>query len=163
MKKIVAFLMTLCLMFYSFSAFAAETAESKTTEQLVSQTTEYYEDGTYAVITVTEEVSKSTRGTVYSKAGSKDYVRRGTSGEELYRFTVHGTFTVATGVHAMCTTSSYSVNISDNAWSNKSASTYEHSNQAVGNATFTKKILFVTTDTRDCQVILSCDANGQLS
>lgn len=163
MKKVIALLMTLCLMTSAFFAFATETAESKTEKQLVSQKTEYYEDGTYAVITITQEVSKSSRGTVSSISGSKDYTRTGTSGEALYRFTVHGTFTVTTGVHAMCTASSYSVNIFNDAWSNKSASTYEYSNQAIGNATFTKKVLFVTTDTETPQVILSCDANGQLS
>ena len=163
MKKSLVFLITLFLIVSTFSVFAAEKNNAELTTQLVSQKAEYYEDGTYAVITITQEVSKTTRGTVYNTSGSKSYVHIGTSGEELFRFTVHGTFTVTTGVNAMCTASSYSVNIFNDAWSNKSASTYEYSNQAIGNATFIKKVLFVTTDTETPQVILSCDANGQLS
>ncbi|MBQ5321301.1 MAG: hypothetical protein J6K88_04510 [Oscillospiraceae bacterium] len=164
MKKTIAFLISISLLFSTFSVFAAEkTTENNTYgKKIINEEIEYYPDGSYTVITLTEDEGITPRGTVYSKSGSKKFSHYD-SNKLAWEFTVHGTFTVTTGVHAMCIASSYSVNISNNAWSNKSASTYEHSNQAVGNATFTKKILFVTTDTEDCQVILYCDANGQLS
>ena len=164
MKKTIAFLISISLLFSTFSVFAAEkTIENSTcNKKIINEEIEYYPDGSYTVITLTEDEGITSRGTVYSKSGSKKFSHYD-SNKLAWEFTVNGTFTVTTGVNAMCTASSYSVNIFNDAWSNKSASTYEYSNQAIGNATFTKKVLFVTTDTQDCQVILSCDANGQLS
>ena len=141
---------------------AANTYKHDSTN-IVRQTIEYFEDGSYITIIVTENISNITRATAYTKTGSKHYVMQNKDGDELWRFTVNGTFSVNSGVSATCTKSTYSIKITEDAWQNDSASASKSGNQATGTATFIKKLLFITTDTRECSVVLSCDKNGNLS
>ena len=104
-----------------------------------------------------------TRATTYTKTGSKYYILRNKNGAELWRFTVHGTFSVNSGVSSTCTGVSHSISITEDAWQNESASTSRSGNQAIGDATFIKKLLFITVETKGCHVVLTCDSNGNLS
>lgn len=70
---------------------------------------------------------------------------------------------IVNGKNTVCIDSSYAINITSSSWENSSASSYCSGNQAIGDATFKEKVLFVTMDTRDCHVILSCDKSGNLS
>lgn len=167
MKKFVVFLMSL-VMFTTISSTSRITAhaaaiEASTSEIIVSETTEYYDDGTYATVIVSEETSPTTRATAYTKTGNKAYVLYNKNREELWRFTVHGTFSVNSGVSSTCTAVSHSISITENAWQNESASTSRSGNQAIGDATFIKKLLFITVETKGCHVVLTCDKNGNLS
>lgn len=132
-------------------------------ETLVSETTLQLDNGMSVTILITEEPTRSTRAMTYTKSGSKYYIFRDSDGNELFRFTVTGVFTVVPDVSATCTSASYSTSISDDAWEVDSASAYASGNQAIGSATFIKKVLFVTVDTASCDVTLTCDVNGSLS
>ena len=129
---------------------------------VVSETIEYFEDGSYMTIIVTEDIP-TTKGIRSSKSGSKDYVMLNKNGNELWRFTVNGTFSVNPGVSSTCTAASCGFSITDDAWENDSASSYCSENQAIGDATFIRKLLSITVESRDCHVILTCDSNGNLS
>ena len=59
--------------------------------RMVSKAAEYFEDGSYVTITVTEEIGMS-RGTIYQKTGSREVVLHNSSGVELWSFTLHGIF-----------------------------------------------------------------------
>lgn len=166
MKKLLTLLMTTAMLAAglsgaSLSAYAEE--DNTAREKIISETTEYFEDGSSVTIIVSEESTALTRTSAYSKSGSKHFVYTDKDNNELWRFTVHGTFTVNPGISATCTEDSYSIDISDKAWHNESASTYHSGNQAIGDAVFIEKILFITTYTKCCNVILSCDSNGNLS
>lgn len=58
---------------------------------------------------------------------------------------------------------SHSYKISDSAWQYDSGSSHKYGNRAIGNGKFIRKILFVTVETRECEVTLTCDNNGNLS
>lgn len=166
MKKLLTLLITTALLAISFSNISisvhAETNDTSL-EKIISKTTEYFEDGSSATIIVTEDSSAPARSASYSKSGSRHYIFFDKDKKELWRFTVHGTFTVDPGISSTCTESSYSIIIYDNTWENESASVYHSGNQATGNAVFIKKLLFFTIDTQSCNVVLKCDANGNLS
>jgi hypothetical protein len=166
MKKLLTLLMTAALLTASFtyaSLSAHAAASDSVHETIISKTTEYFEDGSSITIIVSEESTALTHASEYSKSGSKHYVFTDKDNNELWRFTVHGTFTVNHGISATCTEDSYDIDISNSAWHNESASTYHSGNQAIGDAVFIEKILFITTFTQDCNVVLSCDSNGNLS
>lgn len=166
MKKIFSLLMATVLLAThcpTFAASARAEANIPTDERIVSQTTEYFDDGSYVNIVVTEQSTVTRSLSTYSKTGSKQYICFDKNKVELWRFTVYGTFTVDPGVSATCTSASYSVSISDDSWSNESASAYYYKNQAMGDAVFVKKLLFMTVDTQSCNVVLTCDSNGNLS
>lgn len=166
MKKLLTLLMTTAMLTVGLSGTslsARAEADNIAYEKIISETTEYFEDGSSVTIIVTEELTAPTRTSAYSKSGSKYYVFLSEDKVELWRFTIHGTFTVNPGINATCTEDSYSIDISDDAWHNESASTYHSGNQAIGDAAFVKKLLFIPVDTINCNVILSCDNNGNLS
>lgn len=154
----IVLLLSFCTFPYGVNAQVAENAE-----QIISETVEMLEDGYYVKTIVAEEISTMTTRATTTKSGSKAFVLYNNSDEELARFTVKGTFSVNSGVSATCTASSYTTSISNNAWSVKSASATKSGNQAIGDVVFIKKVLFVTTNTREAHVVLTCDKNGNLS
>ena len=165
MKKIIIhrtplFLLSLAFLITILPAYAK--ASEATKQNVISNTTEYFVYGSYMTITVTEDIP-ATRGTLSHKSGSKDYVLTNKYGNELWRFTVHGTFSINSGVSATCTAASYSVSITNDAWENESASAYYSESQAIGDATFIKKLLSITVESKSCHVTLTCDSKGNLS
>ena len=160
MKKILAMLCMTVLMVSVPAAVLAETQEDEGV--VVSETTEYQEDGSYIEIVV-RELPAVTRATT-SKSGSKTYTGKTSDGEALWSFTVKGTFSVNTGVSATCTAASCSASIKNSNWTNTAKSVKKSGNQAIGNATFEKKLLgLITTESKTCKLVLTCDKNGKLS
>lgn len=164
MKKLgLIFLSTVLLLSFCALPFGANAQVAMSNEQIISETVEMLEDGYYVKTIVAEgNPTKATRATT-TKSGSKAFVLYNNSDVELARFTVKGTFSVNNGVSATCTASSYTTSISNNAWSVKSASATKSGNQAIGDVVFIKKVLFITTNTREAHVVLTCDKNGNLS
>ena len=144
------------------SAYAETVDNEMYAEEVVSETVEYFEDGSYLTITVKQEVGIMPCGTVYEKSGSKSGVYRNKDGKEAWRFTVHGTFSVNSGVSATCTKTSYKTNITNSEWELSSASTYASGNQAVGDATFVKKQNGSAIETKSSHITITCDENGNL-
>lgn len=166
MKKLFALLMSAIMLvpiFDGLSFSANAETDNAINGNVISESTEYFLDGSSATIIVTEETDLLTRAATYTKTGSKYYILRNKDGNELWRFTVHGTFSVNPGVSSTCTAVSHSISITEDAWQNDTASSYRSGNQAIGDATFIRKLLFITVETRSCHVVLNCDANGNLS
>lgn len=166
-KKKIAIFLAAAFMFAGTVPAVTASAYTETpemcAEEIVSETVEYFEDGSYLTITVTQEVGGITRASVYEQSGSKYQILRNKDGEELWRFTVHGTFSVNPGVSATCTKASYSSSITESAWELSYASAYASENQAIGNATFVKKQNGKVVETKYSHVGLTCDENGKLS
>ena len=166
MKKIFSMVLAIVILssFCSISINAAAPSIDKSNERIISETVKYYADGSSVVITVAERVTKvADRATAYSKSGSKTYTMCNSGGDVLWKFTVHGTFSVNAGVSATCTNTSYSTSNIASGWSLKSGSSYASSNKAIGDGTFEHKVLFIVTETKSCHVVLTCDVNGNLS
>ncbi|MEE0928970.1 MAG: hypothetical protein UIG59_07230 [Acutalibacteraceae bacterium] len=141
----------------------AET-HNTTTEQVVSTTTAYLDDGTIIEIIIYEEFQNVMPiSNTYTKTGIKTYNCKNSDGTVLWWFKLSGQFDVNEGVSSVCTSSWYSHSILNNNWSLKSASTSESSNKAMAEATFIRKVLFITAETKDISLTLTCDKNGNLS
>lgn len=150
------------------SAFAApvnaQTPDTDSNEKIVSRTVEMLDDGYLLETVVTEEITEVTaRTNEYVRAGSVTRNLKNSDGDVLWSFTLRGQYDVVEGVSSVCTLAKYSYNIYDNSWSLDSASTSKSANKAIGNATFKKKVLFVTTDTKSFTLTLTCDKYGNLS
>ena len=129
---------------------------------IVSEHTQQVSDDTYVTDTIYEEPVYA-RASTYTKQGARVYTLRNSNGEALWQFTVQGTFSVTTGVSATCTNVTHSYEIYSTSWKNVSASSYRSGNSAYGNAEFNRKLLGITVETKGCSLVLSCDANGNLS
>ncbi len=166
MKKLCVYFMAAALACTGVAAVVDTTVHVEAADAaagvVVSETTEFFEDGSSLTITVTQDVGAVAYGSVYSKSGSKTYVYRNGDNEEVLSFKLHGTFSVNSGVGATCTSTSYTTSISDTAWQLDSASSYASGNQAIGDATFVKKRFGIKFDTKNSHIVLTCDENGTL-
>lgn len=160
MKKMISFVCAVVLLACGTMNVGALTETAPTTQVVVSETVEYFEDGSYITTVITEE---PTLARATTKTGSKTSTYKDADGDALWQFVVTGTFSVNTGVSATCTKASHTETIYNDSWSVASASATKSGNKAIGNATFEKEILFVTTDTVERTLTLVCSVNGALS
>ena len=160
MKKFLSVILTVILTI-SVCSFAVN-AQSAPQTKVISETVEYFEDGSSIITTVYENVSPKARANK-TVSGSKSRTAKNSSGEILWKFTVNGTFSVNSGVSATCTSSSYSAGNFSGGWELKTATASRSGNKAIAEGTLQQKILFVVTDTAQCRITLQCDANGTLS
>ena len=153
----VAVLLAVCMM----STASAQVSDFR----VISETTEVFEDGSYIVTTVSEQLmpSNSLARAGYNKTGSKTVTGYMADSSVAWTFTVTGTFVVNDGVMSACITARYSHTISNSAWSLQSGNAAKTGNQAVGSGTFIKKVSGSTVDTKTVQVTLTCDKYGVLS
>ena len=99
----------------------------------------------------------------YEKSGKRTYTAANADHKTLFTFTVYGTFSINPGVSAVCTKSSCSYTIANNAWKLENSSSFCSGNQAIADAEFVKKLLSITVEKYNAHVVLTCDANGNFS
>ncbi len=130
--------------------------ENETTSDTII---EYFDDGSYAIITITEyeNISKAS-----SKTASKTYTHKSSNDETLWTYTITGTFSY-TGSSSTCTSVTDSYTISNDYWHMDSHSCSRSGNSAYGTVTMKRKFLGITTDTISRNLTLSCSATGVLS
>ena len=128
----------------------------------VSESTQQVADDLLLVITTYEEVV-SARATRYTKNGSRTYTMINNSGQTLWTFTIEATYTITSGISSTCTSVTHSYQIYNSAWSYVRGSSYKSGNCAYGNAEFNRKLLGIVVETRNCDISLACDVNGNFS
>lgn len=164
MKKIASILLAAIVLTLLVPVFAsAETGISlpETGINDVSTYIEYFEDGSYLVITI--EQTPSARASTYTKEGHKSADFYNSDHELQWEYILVGTFQVTSGVSAVCTNSTYEYTIHNSSWSLTDHNNTYSGNVAYGTATFKKKVLFITTSTQNVDARLTCDAYGNLS
>ena len=162
MKKIFTLIFVLFTTIVSTNFVKADTNNEENDLLLVSSETTYEADGSYTVSNVYKS-SISSYGNVYTTHGNKDVTKYSASDDVLWVYTLTAYYTVNTGVSAICFDASYTYNISGSGWSFSNGSTYYDENYATGKGKFTHKLLFVTTQTVNIDITLTCDEYGNLS
>ena len=157
MKKniFISFILTIAVMISCFS-MPVHAAEEKV---VISTVVEYFDDGSYLITTITEEVNNS-RASVKSETKTSTYSN--SDGETQWTYTVTGTFSY-TGSSSTCTAVSDSYTISNDNWHMSSHSCSKSGNKANGTVTMKYKVLGITTNTISRDVTLTCSATGVLS
>ena len=162
MKKIASVLLALLML--SAPLCFSVSAENSGEIRLISTSVERFEDGSYTVTTLWEEIPAGVapNAVTSTKTGSKTKEWYDSDGEVLWSFTLHGTFTYGSGTSS-CTGASYTHSEPGSGWSLDSASTRKSGNTAYGDAEFVKKFLFITVDSATVSLTLSCSPTGVLS
>ncbi len=160
MKKIISILLALvfltCTATCSVGAIGVESLDAITTT-----TTQYLEDGSYIVTTLTQ--SASPRATTYTKNGYKTINLYNSDDELQWKYTLIGTFKVVEGVSVTCTDSTYTYEIVNDSWHLTDHTNSYSDNTAYGTAVFKKKVLFIVTKTENVNVLINCDKNGNMN
>lgn len=159
MKKLIAVLISLVL--FAVPA-CAQTVGAEAAERVISQTTEQLDDGYYMTVTLTEDIPLVSTYATENKSCTKTYTLYNNSHEELWSYSIRAYFSVNYGVSATCTAVYEFYSITDTQWSPKSTNCYYSGNVAYGEATFKKTVLFITTNTVDCEVTITCDVYGNM-
>lgn len=165
MKKLLSIALTTIILvsLFSFSASATTYGGLAENEIIVSEITEYFEDGSSITTTITQVANQNQTRATKTISGSKTATLKNADGDVLFKFKINGTFSVNVGVSATCTAVSCSASDFSAGWSLDSSSTSKSGNTAQATGIFKKKTLLITTQTREVNITLSCDANGVLS
>lgn len=148
MKKSMCLILSLIL-FLSIVPFDADAVEEKIIRLA---------DGSYFTIEI-EEYDVRSSG---AKTASKTYTYNSASGVSQWKVVLTGTFTY-TGSNATCTASSCDVTIYNSDWYMVSKTVSKNENAATADVTMGEKLLGITVRERTAALVLTCDANGNLS
>lgn len=165
MKKLLSIILTAIIFVSLFSFNSSATTYEKTADKeiIISETTEYFADGSSITTTITQFINQNQSRATKTVSGSKTKTAKNSSGDVLYKFKVNGTFNVNIGVSATCTAVSCSASDFASGWNLDSSGTNKSGNTANAIGIFKYKVLGITTKTQETQANLSCDANGVLS
>lgn len=157
MKKniFISLIMTIAVFISCFSMPVNAAQEDK----VVSTSIEYFEDGSYLVTTITEEINNARATT---KTGTKTSTYKNSDGEALWVYRVTGTYSY-TGTSSTCTSVYDSYNIYDTNWKLSSKSCSKSGNTAYGTVTMKHYTLGILTNTVSDSLSLTCSATGVLS
>lgn len=133
---------------------------SATANDMTNTSVEYFDDGSYIVITIAEQATALFA--VSTKSGSKALDYYNSNNEKEWTVTVHGTFSY-TGTSSSCTASSVSYTIYNDSWKVKSATASKSANKAIGDFTCKFYLLGIPVKTVEQSVTLSCSSTGVLS
>ena len=159
MKKTISIILTAIILVSLFSL----TTYAQSSETVISETTEYFEDGSSITTTVTQIASNNLSRATKTITGSKTKTVKNSDGDVLYKFKVTGTFTVNEGVSSTCTAVSCSASNLASGWSLSSSTKSKSGNKATATGVFEYTVLFITTITQETTATLTCDKNGTLS
>lgn len=165
-KRIFSILLTFIFVFALTPAvFAASDIEldDKNTTEII-----YLDNGSYITITlVTQDIYplslSSTNSTPFTKTGNKVVACNDKNGNLEWEYTLFAEFSVVEGVSATCTSATYTQTIYAKDWSFSNGNATKSGNTAYGIGTFKQKFLFVTIETANIDISISCDVYGNLS
>ncbi len=158
MKKVISLILVV-LMLFSVASVSVVATDSDDT---VTTTTQYFDDGSYMVVTVrTNEISTHAKsnGTADS---TKDYNYYTSSGALRWTVTLTASFTY-TGSSATCKSASVSHKIYNSAWSVKSENASRSGRTATATFTVVRTALGIVNKTVSDSITLSCSNAGVVS
>lgn len=165
-KRIFSIILTFLFVFtLTPSVLAANDIElnDQNTTEIV-----YLDNGNYITITlITQDVSPlslaSTNSNTFTKTGNKVVSCHDKKGNLEWEYTLFAEFSVIEGISATCTSATYTQTIYANDWSFSNGNATKSGNTAYGIGTFKRKVLFITVDTANIDISISCDVYGNLS
>ncbi len=160
MKKIFSILISFTLLFlFSFDTLAS----NETVKPTKYSSVEYFEDGSYIEIEITEGFSSASAiETRTTKLGSKRLTYKNSDGDIEWTADLSGTF-VYDGYSCTCTSSSLTYSIVNTKWKIPSAVASELGNKAFGDITAKYYALGLNTKTVEKTIVLTCSRYGVLS
>lgn len=152
MKKIVSILLSLVtLLSVSLTALAADTPQIMTNREVIT-----FDNGDYATIeTIIDDISVMSNERA-SRSSSKTYTYRNSAGSTLWSFTLKASFSY-NGSSSSVTRASTSYSISNSSWSCDDHYATESGNTAYGYGSFSSSI-----QSKDVELSLTCDKNGNI-
>lgn len=172
MKKLFAFIIVFVMLFSSVvlpvSAEEPNTATAQKVQEIDGTTVIYYDDGSTLTISAVQiaedQISAYSTGTGEKKvAANRVATRKDSSGNLIWKYTLYGTFSYVPGVSSTCIAASYDQEICNSEWSFSDGSATASGNKANGKGVFKQKFLFITINTDNVDISLTCDIYGNVT
>lgn len=172
MKKFFAFI-TVFVMLFSYVVLPVSAEDSshaivQRVQNADGETVIYYADG--STLTISPVQIEEDQIFLYSVPSAEKKVsanrvatNKDSNGNIIWKYTLYGTFSYISGVSSVCIAASYEQEIHDNAWSFSDGEAIKSGNMAIGRGVFKRKFLFITTDTIDIDISLTCDIFGYIT
>lgn len=163
LKKFFAILISLVVFAGVFACpvYAKDSQAAATAPKAdVSQSVEYFEDGSYMVTTIIQ--SEISLLAANSKTSTKSVDFFASNNEKKWTASLHATFTY-TGSSCTANSSYTTYKIYDDAWKLKSSDCSVSGNKATGNFTFRHSFLGIPMTTKSTTITISCSATGVVS
>jgi len=80
-----------------------------------------------------------------------------------WKYTLYATFECEYGVSSVCANAYYVQNIYNGNWTFSNGAAYTSANTAIGTGRYVKKYLFITLDTIEVSLTLTCDVFGNVT
>lgn len=170
LKKVLAFLLMsallLSIMLIPAMAESNDSFELKAQEVVHSDdgtTTVYFTDGSRLYISAVEKNSA-----LYETASTTPEYHRTASytssdGVLQWEYTLYGTFSYVYGKSSTCIDASYTQTIYESDWTFSDGAAIKSGNTAIGNGNFKLKFFFVTVQTYEIDISLTCDVYGNVT
>ena len=124
----------------------------------------YYDDGSYLSVSPVYDVTVAgERGTASTVNVHRDATFTNSDGELEWKYTLYATFSFTYGVSATCTNASYSQTIYQGNWTFSNGNATASGATARGVGHYEKKFLFITIQSADVDITLTCDKYGNLT
>ena len=162
MRKLVSVLLVALICLGAACGVWADDGSSVNNLELVSESVEYYEDGSSLVISVYEETVR-TRSDLYNRVGRKVYKYRDANGTVLWSFAATGEFRVLEGASVTCISASCSAEVFHEAWACTRRYAETSGSWAIANGEFERSLLGIVVSSESVEVSLTCDVYGNLS
>lgn len=156
-KKAIIFAGILCLV-GSLTAHARTFDSMQDANTGIIQKILYLENGDCLIEYMPEILSVQRSSTT----GQKIFRYRNSDGVVEWTAVLSGSFTF-NGSSATCTAASCITSVQQGNWHETYNYAYPSGNTAQADITMVRKVLFVTVQTETAHLVLSCDANGNLS
>lgn len=160
MKKVLIFFVLICVIYLTAIPVSAG---NYNIAQSSDMSIIYTDDGGYILMSMSTVTCKNQTKSSADLQHRKTYTKYDAQNNISWQYTLTGTFYVNYGVSAVCTGASYDYSINDGSWSFSNGNAYASGNTAYGEGVFTKKFLFITIQTFDVDMSITCDINGNFS
>lgn len=158
MKKILSPILAaiMLLSFYTVYVFAEDN------DTIIYKTTEYLEDGSYVVTTLTEKEENANARATATKTGSKTSIIYNSDDEPLVTMKVTASFSY-TGASATCTSVSPTYTVHSSSYKMTSATGTKSGNKGTGNFTVKRYVVGIPVQTIEKSITITCSNSGTLS
>lgn len=165
MKRILCFVLLAVMLASMFVPVYAGDAEPETVATEDGGYITYFSDGSMLTVSgaVESDISVISSSTGTRKNATKYVEFTNSKGEVEWRYDLTATFEYVAGQYANCIDAKYNETIYKTSWHFSDGSATKSGNTATGEGTFKYKVLFLTTNTQNVYLTISCDKNGNIS
>ena len=154
MKRFLCLFLIIIIVSFSFASVCGAI-----NGEVISESVEYYPDGSYGI---TETIEYSAKATYGSKTASKNYKHYNASNELVWMVKLTASFTY-NGSTSSCTSATPSYTEYVSTWKVKTATASHSGNTATGNYTAKRYTLLIPVETVNKTLTLKCDKNGNVT